>query len=64
LHGMRDCVVKPEFSRTFDQRLRAANNRSILLEIPWSDHGFDFVYFGAGNALALSYVTAFLDATT
>jgi len=62
--GARDCIVKPRFPQALHQRLLEQNNRSLLLEIPWSDHGFDFVYFGAGNTLALPYVEAFLDATT
>jgi acetyl esterase/lipase len=62
--GARDCVVRPRFPKALHERLLAQKNRSLLLEIPWSDHGFDFVYFGAGNALALPYVDAFLEATT
>jgi acetyl esterase/lipase len=62
--GAHDCVVKPRFPKTLHERLLEQNNRSLLLEIPWSDHGFDFVYFGAGNTLVLPYIEAFLDATT
>ena len=63
IHGVHDCIVKVRFARSLHQGLLRQGNRSLLLEIPWSDHAFDFVYFGAGNALALPYVEAFLNAT-
>ena len=63
IHGVHDCIVKIRFARSLHGGLLSQGNRSLLLEIPWSDHAFDFVYFGAGNALALPYVEAFLNAT-
>ena len=60
IQGLRDHVIKARFPREFHQRLLANGTRSLLLELPWSDHSFDFVYFGPGNVLALAYVETFL----
>jgi acetyl esterase/lipase len=63
VQGAHDCVVKPRFTRELRHRLLEADNRALLLEIPWSDHAYDFVYFGAGNSVTLPFVEAFLLAT-
>ena len=60
IHGAGDHIVAPEFIREMHQKLKESGSRSILVELPWSDHSFDFVYFGPGNILALAYVEAFL----
>lgn len=64
IHGLRDHIVKAEFSRELYQRLRDSGNQAFLLEIPWAEHGFDFVPSGLGNELSLRRVEEFLDETT
>ena len=63
IQGARDHIVKPRFPREFHEQLLANGVRSLLLELPWSDHSFDFIYFGPGNTVALAYIDAFLGAT-
>jgi acetyl esterase/lipase len=60
IQGRADNVVKARFARETNNQLLARGSRSILLELPWADHSFDFVFFGPGNALAVSLVDAFL----
>jgi dipeptidyl aminopeptidase/acylaminoacyl peptidase len=61
LHGARDHYVLADFSRDLDRRLRAAGDTSVLLELPWSEHGFDFAFQGIGGQLATYEVERFLD---
>jgi acetyl esterase/lipase len=63
IQGARDHIVKPVFARELHEKLRAAGNQSVLLEIPWAEHAFDAVFSGPGNQLALFYSERFLDAT-
>jgi len=63
IQGASDNIVQARFTRGFHSRLRAAGATSLLLEIPWADHSFDFVYFGVSNQLAGSVVESFLTAT-
>jgi acetyl esterase/lipase len=63
IQGTRDNIVQAWLTRDFHRRLLRSGARSLLLELPWSDHSFDFVKFGPGNALALRYSEAFLIAT-
>ena len=60
VYGSRDHIVLPRFGRLLDARLREAGNTSVLLEIPWADHGFDFVPNGPSGQLALYYTERFL----
>ncbi|MBZ5728287.1 MAG: alpha/beta hydrolase [Acidobacteriia bacterium] len=60
IHGSRDHLVKPEFSRELYGRLIASGNRAVLLEIPWAEHAFDAVFSGIGSQLALHYLERFL----
>jgi acetyl esterase/lipase len=64
VQGTHDHVVGATFARRFHRRLLASGTKSLLLELPWSDHAFDFVYFGPASTLSLAYTEAFLDATT
>jgi acetyl esterase/lipase len=64
VHGAHDHIVGVALARQFHERLLASGSRSLFLELPWSDHSFDFVYFGPANTLSLAYVDSFLDATT
>jgi len=63
IQGERDHIVKAVFARELYQGLQESGNRAFLLEIPWAEHGFDFVPFGLGNQLSLRYVEKFLDDT-
>jgi hypothetical protein len=36
---------------------------SVFLNIPWADHGFDFVPFGPSSQIALYYTQRFLAET-
>ncbi|HKJ74745.1 MAG TPA: alpha/beta hydrolase [Alphaproteobacteria bacterium] len=60
IQGDEDHVVKPRFARELRQDLLSKGDRILLLDIPWSEHAFDVVYFGPGSVLALAYVEAFL----
>ena len=62
IQGGRDHVVRPRFARDLHQRLQADGARSVLLEIPWSEHAFDEVPHGLGGQLSLYYVERFLSA--
>ena len=64
IHGSADHITLPSLARELHRRLLAVGNHALLLELPWSDHSFDFVYFGPGSALALAYMESFLDETT
>jgi acetyl esterase/lipase len=64
LQGTHDDAVGVGPARRFHERIVAGGSRSLFLEMPWSGHSFDFVYFGPGNTLSLAYVDSFLDATT
>jgi len=63
IQGGGDNVVSSRLTRELHARLLAAGARSVLLELPWADHSFDFVHFGPSNSLAQSAIDAFLAAT-
>ncbi len=60
VYATRDNVVEARFGALLDERLRATGTTSVLLEIPWSEHGFDAVTGGPGAQLALYYTERFL----
>jgi acetyl esterase/lipase len=60
IYAARDNVVEPRFGAMLDERLRVGGTKSVLLEIPWSEHGFDAVTGGPGAQLALYYTERFL----
>ena len=60
MQGGRDHIVKPRFARELYQKLRASGTQAVLLEIPWAEHAFDFVFQGLGNREALDYNERFL----
>ena len=51
-------------SRRLAERLRAANVRSRLVELPWATHGFDYNFSGPGGQLSTYAVERFLAAVT
>ena len=60
VNGGRDHVVLPRFGRELDERLRHAGAVSVLLEMPWADHAFDFLPNGISGQIALYYTERFL----
>jgi acetyl esterase/lipase len=60
IHGLRDHIVKPRFSRDLQKALIGAGNRVELLELPWSEHAFDLVPGGIGRRRAWDAVADFL----
>ncbi len=63
LQGERDHIVKEVFARELYARLSESGNRAYLVEIPWSEHGFDFAFPGLGNHVSLRYLEQFLHET-
>ncbi len=63
IQGASDRIVQARLTRDLHARALAIGARSELLELPWSDHSFDFVYFGPGNIVALDAIERFLHHT-
>lgn len=61
VHGGRDHAVEIAFVRELAQRLRASGTPVALLEVPWAEHGFEYVPSGPGAQLARHHVERFLD---
>jgi acetyl esterase/lipase len=60
IHGRRDHITRISFPRMLLQSLQNAGNQAILLEIPWAEHAFDYVFNGPSNQLALYHTERFL----
>ncbi|ABA21077.1 Esterase/lipase/thioesterase [Trichormus variabilis ATCC 29413] len=60
IHGGRDHIIQIIFPRTLFQSLQNSGNKAILLEIPWAEHAFDYIFNGASNQLALYHTERFL----
>ena len=60
IYGSRDHVVLSRFGARLDDRLRAAGATSVLLEIPWAEHAFDFIANGPSGQLSRYYTERFL----
>ena len=60
IQGGRDHLVLPNFTRDLHRQLLASGTDSTLLELPWSDHAFDFAFGGLGYRLAIHEVEQFL----
>jgi acetyl esterase/lipase len=60
IQGLRDHVVRPEFPRQLHEQLKKAGAHSVLLQLPWAEHGFDLIPQGMGGQLALFYTERFL----
>ncbi len=63
IQGSRDHIVPARITRSMHERLRRAGNHGLLLELPWSEHTFDMMWFGPGSRLARYYVGVFLAET-
>jgi acetyl esterase/lipase len=61
LYGARDHIVEARFGRELHERLREAGVTSVLLELPWAEHGFDLAPRGLGLQLSLYYVERFIE---
>ncbi len=57
--GGRDHIVEPRFGRMLHDGLMQSG-ASVILHMPWADHGFDFVPFGPSSQIALYYTQRFL----
>ncbi len=60
VYPSRDHIVKVKFGREMHEKLLAAGNRVVWLEIPWAEHAFDAVFQGTSNQFALYYTERFL----
>ncbi|MBE9053368.1 alpha/beta hydrolase [Nostocales cyanobacterium LEGE 11386] len=60
IHGNRDHIVQIFFARQMFQALQTSGNQAILLEIPWAEHAFDYIFNGPSNQLALYHTERFL----
>lgn len=64
LQGARDKIQRHQFPRALHEALLQNGNVSILVELPWSHHSFDFVYFCPGGQLSRYYIEHFLSEVT
>jgi acetyl esterase/lipase len=60
IQGLHDHIVKPKFAEEFVAKSKAAGNHVELLEIPYAEHAFDYVFEGSGNQLAINAIEKFL----
>lgn len=60
IYGARDNVVELKFGAMLHERLKAAGNTSIFVDIPWADHAFDEVSNGWSGQLSLYATERFL----
>ena len=60
IYAARDNVVEPRFGAMLHGRLHDTGTTAVLLEVPWSEHGFDGITGGPGAQLALYYTERFL----
>ena len=55
-----DQLVLPRNAPALSVPSRAAGNKVVTVTIPWSGHGFDFIFQGPGSQLALFYWERFM----
>jgi acetyl esterase/lipase len=60
VYADNDHVVQAKFGERLSQKLRAVDNLTVFLNIPWAEHAFDAVFFGVSNQVALYYTERFL----
>ncbi|MBI4783824.1 MAG: alpha/beta hydrolase [Oscillatoriophycideae cyanobacterium NC_groundwater_1537_Pr4_S-0.65um_50_18] len=60
IYGGRDHVVQAKYGRGLRDRLLAAGNTAVYIELPWSEHAFDALFSGLGNQVALYYTERFI----
>ena len=62
LHGSRDHVVRPEFAREFQKKLKDLGSKSMLIELPWAEHAFDVLPNSLSGQVSLYCTERFLAA--
>ena len=60
IYAGRDNIVEPRFGVLLQRRLGETGTTSVLLEIPWAEHGFDAISNGPSAQLALFETERFL----
>ena len=60
IQGQRDHIVKPNFADELQRNLISSGNRAYVLQLPWSEHAFDAIFFGLGNQIAVRCIERFL----
>lgn len=60
INGARDNIVERRFGEMMHDKLRAASDTSIFIDIPWADHAFDEVPNGLSGQLSRYVVERFL----
>ncbi|MEO7363821.1 MAG: alpha/beta hydrolase, partial [Gemmatimonadaceae bacterium] len=60
LNGARDNIVERRFGAMLHEKLRAAGDTSVFIDIPWADHAFDEVSNGLSGQLSRYVVERFL----
>ena len=60
IYAGRDNIVEPRFGALLQRRLQETGTTSVLLEIPWAEHGFDAISNGPSAQLALFETERFL----
>ncbi len=58
--GKQDKIVSVKQSEELFKKLKEHNLTSVLLELPWANHIFDFVMYGPGGQIVFEYMTQFL----
>ena len=56
----QDKIVDVKQSKELFEKLNEHNLTSVLLELPWANHIFDFIMYGPGGQLIFEYLTQFL----
>jgi acetyl esterase/lipase len=60
VYAGRDNIVEARFGTMLQARLKRTGTTSVLLEIPWAEHGFDAISNGLSAQLALFQTERFL----
>ncbi|NPE09025.1 MAG: alpha/beta hydrolase [Asgard group archaeon] len=58
--GGKDKLVAPDQSMMLFKKLQKLKLDSVLLDLPWANHGFDTILNGPGGQLTLKYLSQFL----
>jgi acetyl esterase/lipase len=61
VHGGDDQIVPPGQSELLADRLREASVPYRLVELPWANHTFDFLWGGWGSQITRSTLQEFLE---
>ena len=59
-HGPNDSLVWVRHSRRLNEKLLSLGRLSLLIELPWATHGFDFSLHGPGGQVSTFAVLYFL----